>query len=218
MHLRLASRLALLPCLLMLGACATSRSTLSLQLPEQGTYVTGDKIAQIEAVTDARHFEADPDDPGTPSLKGGDKYALDAAGREKAIARKRNTYGMAIGDILLDGSDTVPSLTRELVAQGLRERGYRVLAPGESAPDGTLPVRVKVDEFWAWFTPGFWAATIEARVRTDIEFPGGRSAEVIGHGENTVQSGRDRNWQEAYERAFADYREKLRAALQATGL
>lgn len=218
MRLCLTSRLALLPFLLMLGACATSRSTLSLQLPEQGTYVTADKVAQIESVTDARHFEPDPDDPSTPSLKSGAKYTLDAAGRDKAIARKRNGYGMAMGDIMLEGDATVTSLARELVAQGLRERGYRVLAPGEAAPAGTVPVRVKVDEFWSWFTPGFWAATIEARVRTGIELPGGRNAEVVGYGENTVQSGRDRNWQEAYERAFADYREKLRAALQAAGL
>lgn len=218
MHFRLASRLALLPCLLMLGACATSRSTLSLQLPQQGTYVTADKVAQIEAVTDARHFEEDPDDPSTPSLKKGAKYALDAAGREKAIARKRNGYGMAIGDIVLEGDATVTSLTRELVAQGLRERGYRVLAPGEAAPEGALPVRVAIKEFWAWATPGFWAGTIEARVRTGIELPGGRNAEVVGYGENIVQTGRDLNWQQAYERAFADYREKLRAALQAAGL
>ena len=185
---------------------------------QQGTYVTADKVAQIETVTDARHFEEDPDDPSTPSLKKGEKYALDAAGREKAIARKRNGYGMAIGDILLEGDATVTSLTRELVAQGLRERGYRVLAPGEAAPEGTVPVRVKIDEFWAWLTPGFWAATIEARVRTGIELPGGRSAEVVGYGENIVQTGRDLNWQQAYERAFGDYREKLRAALQAAGL
>lgn len=218
MRLHQASRLAALPFLLMLGACATSRSTLSLQLPAQGTVVTGDKVAQIESVTDARRFEADPDDPSTPSLKKGEQYALDAAGRDKAIARKRNGYGMAIGDILLEGDATVTSLTRELVAQGLRERGYRVLGPDEPAPDGTVPVRVAVDEFWAWFTPGFWAATIEARVRTGITLPDGRKAEVLGYGENTVQSGRDRNWQEAYERAFADYREKLRAALQAAGL
>lgn len=218
MRLSLAARCALLPIVLMLSACATSRSDLTLRLPAQGTVVSSGKVAQIEAVTDDRRFEEDPDDPSTPSLKKGEKYALDASGRLKAIARKRNGYGMAIGDIMLEGGQTVDGLTRELVAQGLRERGYRVLEPGEAAPADAVPVRVSIREFWAWATPGFWAGSIEARVGTAITAGDGRSIEVGGYGRNIVQSGRDLNWQEAYDRAFADFRAKLASALQAAGL
>jgi len=218
MHYSSAARWALLPFVLLLSACATSRSDLALRLPEQGTVVASGKVAQIESVVDDRKFEDDPDEPSTPSLKKGSKYSLDATGRLKAIARKRNGYGMAIGDIMLEGDQTVDGLTRELVAQGLRERGYRVLAAGEAAPADVTPVRVSIKEFWAWATPGFWAGSIEARVRTAIDAGDGRNAEVSGYGENIVQSGRDLNWQEAYDRAFADYRAKLSAALQAAGL
>lgn len=210
--------LVLVPALLLLSACATSRSTLALNLPQQGTVVNADKVAVIGVVEDQRQFEEDPDDPSTPSLKKGEKYALDAEARKKAIARKRNGYGVAIGDIMLEGDATVDSLTRELVAQGLRERGYRVLAPGEAAPEGSVPLRVGIKEFWAWWTPGFWTAKIEARVRTSIDAPSGRSIKVTGYGENFVQNGRNLNWQQAYDRAFADYRVKLAAALQAAGL
>lgn len=213
-------RIALLPALLLLGACATNRSTLSLALPSEGTVVSGSKVAVIETVSDQRRFEADPDEPSTPSLKKGEKYSLDAQGRTKAIARKRNGYGMAIGDIMLEGDATVETLTRNLVAQGLRQRGYRVMERGEVAPSDALTLRVGVDEFWAWITPGMWAGTIEARVKTSIDASSGnnRTMQVLGYGENTVQTGRDLNWQQAYERAFSDYLAKFKAALETAGL
>jgi uncharacterized lipoprotein YajG len=214
------ARLALLPVLLLLGACATSRSTLTLAVPAQGTVVSGSKVAVIETVSDQRNFEEDPDEPSTPSLKKGEKYTLDAQGRSKAIARKRNGYGMAIGDIVLEGDATVETLTRELVTQGLRERGYQVVAAGAAAPADALKLRVNVNEFWAWITPGMWAGTIEARVKTNIQTSSERapSMDVLGYGENTVQTGRDLNWQQAYERSFNDYLGKLRAAFAAADL
>ena len=218
--LPLRARLALLPVLLLLGACATNRSTLTLAVPAQGTLVSGHKVAVIDTVTDQRTFEADPDQPSTPSLKKGAKYSLDAEGRSKAIARKRNGYGMAIGDIVLEGDATVQTLTRQLVTQGLQQRGYRVAAPGEAVPADALKLRVNVNEFWAWITPGMWAGTIEARVKTSIEASSDttRSIEVLGYGENIVQTGRDLNWQQAYERAFNDYLVKFKAALDVAGL
>lgn len=220
LDLNLRARLALLPIVLLLGACATSRSTLTLEIPTQGAVVAGNKVAVIDTVTDQRTFEADPDEPSTPSLKKGQKYTLDAQGRSKAIARKRNGYGMAIGDIVLEGDATVEALTRELVTQGLRQRGYQVAAAGEATPAGALKVRVNIREFWAWITPGMWAGTIEARVKTNIEATSDktRSIEVLGYGENIVQTGRDLNWQEAYERAFNDYLVKFNTALDAVGL
>lgn len=216
----LGVRIALLPALLLLGACATNRSTLTLAVPSDGAVVSGTKVAVIETVSDQRRFEDDPDEPSTPSLKKGDKYELDARGRTKAIARKRNGYGMAIGDIVLEGDATVETLTRNLVAQGLRQRGYRVMEPGEAAPADALTLRLGIDEFWAWITPGMWSGTIEARVKTRIDASSGsnRSLQVLGYGENSVQSGRDLNWQQAYDRAFLDYLEKFKAALDSAGL
>lgn len=219
-HVRTYARLILLPALLLLGACATNRSYLSLALPAPGTVVAGDKVAVIETVRDQRRFEADPDDPSTPSLKKGEKYTLDNQGRTQAIARKRNGYGMAIGDFLLEGNATVETVTRDLIAQGLRQRGYRVMEAGAAAPADALTLRVGIDEFWAWSTPGFWAGAIEARVKTAINASQGssRDIQVVGYGENIVQSGRETNWKQAYERAFEDYLAKLKTALDTVGL
>ncbi|MDN5780772.1 MAG: hypothetical protein L0H23_01900 [Luteimonas sp.] len=207
------------PLLLLLGACATNRSYLSLDVPATPVRVDAGKVAVIETVSDARLFEADPDEPSTPSLKKGEKYSLDAEGRKSAIARKRNGYGMAIGDILLQPPATVETITRELVAAGLQQQGYRI-APAGDAPADALKVKVTIKEFWAWFTPGFWAVEMEARLKTLLQFEGATTSEVevSGYGSNAGQSGRATNWKQAYDRAFEDYLEKQKAAFDQADL
>ncbi len=67
---------------------------------------------------------------------------------------------------------------------------------------------LNAQQFWAWFTPGFWSATIEAHIKTllTIASPNGqRKVTVTGYGRNSVQTGREANWQLAYQRAFKDY-------------
>ena len=214
-----AARAAVAVCALLLSACATNRSTLSLDVPSSGTHVDAGKVAVIGSVADARTFEEDPDDPSTPSLKKGARYALDAEGRKSAIARKRNGYGMAIGDIQLQPPQTVETIARQLVADGLQARGYRIV-DAAGAPPGALRVDVRIDGFWAWFTPGFWAVEMEARLKTLLRFEGAatREIEVAAYGSNAGQSGRAANWQEAYARAFRDYLDKQKAAFDQAGL
>lgn len=202
--------------LLLLGGCATTRGHTRLTVPEPAAIVTPSqaRVIVIDEVRDARQFQADPRDPSIPSLKPGENYQLDAQQRQTAIGRKRNTWGKAMGDWVLDGGQTVTSVTRDLVATTLESLGYRVEnGPGSNASAGH--VNVEIDQFWAWFTPGFWTATIEAEVKTRLRFsgPGGdRTIEVRGYGRNQVQTGREANWQLAYDRAFKDYEQNLRMA------
>ncbi|RNF82805.1 hypothetical protein [Montanilutibacter psychrotolerans] len=214
-------RLALLvPVLSALAACATNRSQISLTVPAPADFVvSADKTAVIETVADQRRFEAEPDEPSTPSLKKGRDFALDAEGRKAAIARKRNGYGMAIGDIVLQPPQTIETITRELVASGLQQRGYRVV-DATAAPSDALRVRVGVEEFWAWLTPGFWAIDMEARIKTQLQFEGVSSREinVAAYGKKTAPTGREDNWKQAYERVFVDHLEKQQAAFDQAGL
>lgn len=219
------ARLGLVLLLALLStACATSRGEMALGVPaaKQGIATPdGDRVAVIEWVRDQRVFETDPRDPSIPSLKKGGEYALDAEGRKRAIARKRNGYGMALGDILLEGGETVESLTRDLVTTGLHERGIRVLEPGADAPEDALRLRVGIKEFWAWFSPGFWSVSMEAKLRMDFEVvdsAGQRQFTVSAYGINKGQSGREANWRVAYDRAFEDYLAKQRDAFQRKGL
>src|SRR5688572_29725095 len=142
---------------------------MALTVPDAAVAGDGARVAVIESVTDLREFQDNPSDPSIPSLKKGDEFALDAEGRKRAIARKRNGYGKAMGDILLEGTETVETLSRDLVVRGLAERGYRVLDPGATAPSDALRVKVGVREFWAWFSPGFWTVSMEAKLKLDID-------------------------------------------------
>jgi hypothetical protein len=214
-----ALRMALLlSAVSMLGACATSRSQISLDVPAPAVVVSnGDKLAVIETVTDQRHFEADPDEPSTPSLKRGDKYTLDADGRKSAIARKRNGYGMAIGDIVLLPPQTVETIARDLVGAGLQQRGYRIVAAGD-APADALRVKVGIDEFWAWLTPGFWALDMESRLKTVMQVGDSQLVTVAAYGKKTAPTAREDNWKQAYDRVFQDYLQKQKAAFDELGL
>ena len=210
----------LLPCLLLLAACATNRSYINLSVPSGPTAAMGEKVAVIDSVSDQRRFEEDPDEPSTPSLKKGGNYALDIDGRKHAVARKRNGYGMAIGDIQLQGEQTVETIVRDLVKDGLQQHGYRVLEPGASAPEGALRVGVTIQEFWSWLTPGFWAVDMEAKIKALLKLSGAHDAEleVAAYGKKSAPTGRDDNFKQAYDRAFADYLAKQKAAMDQAGL
>jgi hypothetical protein len=207
-------------CLALLIGCATSRSYMRLDISDASATVTRPtgKAVVIDAVQDERRFEDDPPDPSVPSLKHGDDYKLDAAERKRAIARKRNGWGKAIGDILLEDGQTVETITRDLVAEGFARHGYQVLAPGAPPPPDAVHVQVDINEFWAWFTPGMWTVDMEGRIHTLIRTGSGVQLDVRAYGKNSGASGKEDNWREAYDRAFKDYEARFDEAFGRAGL
>jgi hypothetical protein len=210
---------AILP-LVLLGACATNRSHIDLAVPQPSApaLAQGSKIVVVDTVIDERRFEENPSDPSIPSLKKGRRYALDAEGRASAVARKRNGFGRAIGDIVLNPPQTVETLTRDLVRTGLGRRGYTVVDAAD-APDGATTLDVRIVRFWSWFTPGFWVVDMEATIDTLLTWQGALDGEatVTGYGKKSAPTGRDGNYIQAYDRAFADYLGNLDAALERAG-
>lgn len=216
-----SSRLiAVAGCLILLGGCATSRSYMRLDVSHSSATVTTPtgKAVAIDTVQDARKFEEKPSDPSVPSLKSGEEYKLDAEQRKRAIARKRNGYGMAMGDILLDGDQTVETLTRGLVADCFARHGFQVIAPGSAAPADALHVNTTIDEFWAWFTPGMWTVDMEAKIHTVIRTATGVQLDVRAYGKNSGGSGKEDNWREAFDRTFKDYAARCDEAVSRSGM
>jgi len=208
--------------LMLLGGCATTRSYTTLTVPSPASAVSSSpgKIVVINQVQDRREFQVDPRDPSIPSLKEGAGYQLSAEQRKAAIGRKRNTYGMAMGDYQLSGGQTVETLTHDLIATTLRSMGYQVSDEATTAQDAER-LNVTIRQFWAWMTPGFWTATIEAKLDTSLTFSGpsgSKSIEVTGYGRNQIQTGREANWQLTYDRAFRDYQKNLQQAMSNSGL
>ena len=215
------TRLVLAACsLVLLGGCATSRSYMRLDTSHSSATVTTatGKAVVIDSVQDARKFEEDPSDPSVPSLKKGVDYKLDVEQRKRAIARKRNGFGKAIGDIMLEDGQTVETLTRNLVSDGFARHGYQVLAPGAAPPADAVHVNVAIDEFWAWFTPGMWTVDMEAKVHTLIRTGTGVQLDVRAYGKNSGASGKEDNWREAFDRGFKEYAVRFDEAFSRSGM
>lgn len=205
---------------MLLAGCATNRSYMRLDISHSSATVTKPtgKAVVIDAVQDARKFEDDPSDPSVPSLKKGDDYKLDAERRKRAIARKRNSWGRAMGDIVLEDGQTVETLTRDLVTDGFARHGYQVLASNASPPADAVHVDVTIDEFWAWFTPGMWTVDMEGKIHTLIRTSTGVQLDVRAYGKNSGGSGKEANWREAFDRTFRDYAARFDEAFSRSGM
>ena len=210
MMLRLTTALAVL----FLAGCATNRGTMTLSVPEAAVSKSDGTPVYIDEIVDQRQFQDKPSDPSIPSLKGGASSAS-AEVKAKAIARKRNSYGMAMGDIVLEGDQTVIGVTRDLLRESLTDAGYTVVDDRRALGDDGMEIDVRIDRFWAWFTPGMWAVKMEVVIETALSVAQGgktRNVDIKAYSINKGQSGREGNWMEAYRRAFEDYKAKARSA------
>lgn len=90
--------------ILAMTGCATNRWVLNFVVPPTSNPKNGTPV-KIVKVTDLRKFELAPKQPNIPSLKNGE--ITEKAITSRAIARKRNSYGMALGDIPLPEGRTV---------------------------------------------------------------------------------------------------------------
>lgn len=169
--------LAMLVSLLVSG-CATNRGILDVRLNVPQNPASG-RVVTIVRVTDSRVFEEAPRSPSIPSLKG--REIVDKAITSRAIARKRNTYGKAIGDILLPENRTVENLVREALVKSFRESGYRVIDDATESKDNVVHIEADIEQFWSWVTPGFWAISIEFEAKVNIkgDVPSFKNGETV---------------------------------------
>lgn len=200
---------AVLAALPMITSCATSRGTLALDVQSSANPNSGPTV-QIVSVTDQRKFELKPSSPATPSLRDGQIHDQELTTR--AIARKRNGYGMALGDIVLEDGSDVETLIRNIVTQSLRQAGYRVLEADPSHSGQAVPLEVEIEKFWAWFQPGFWAAHLEFESQIKIfgpiaPFENGQVCQ--GHVRLATQAASSRAWRNAFNKGIADLQKDI---------
>jgi hypothetical protein len=150
-----------------LFGCVSSRSVLDVQAP-QSANGTGQKVSIV--AIDERHFEASPKQADTPSLKNSEEVG-DLSITQRAVGRKRNGYGMAMGDILLPEGMTVSQLVAKSVAEGYRKAGYQVVEKAERDGDAKA-VTVHITEFWSWFSPGAFSVALNNKARLNIATAG----------------------------------------------
>ncbi|PAA26114.1 flagellar biosynthesis protein [Pseudomonas fragi] len=135
--------------LVLLAGCATNRAEVDVLRSgdTQTPAPSNGKKVYISAVDD-RVFQIKPSSSDIPSLKYDE--IDDKSITERAIARKRNNFNMAIGDVLLPEGRTVSELVGNAVATAYRQAGYEVV----SSPDArdVSEVKVNIIEFWSWYS------------------------------------------------------------------
>lgn len=155
---RKTSKLSFITLMLVIATgCATSRGVIDI-VDEISLNPEAGQAIKFVRVTDNRDFQLNPRQADIPSLKHGE--IDDSSVTERAIARKRNSYGKALGDILLPEGKTVMDVVENRLTEGFRENGYRVITNKDAGYDTAIPIQVDINKFWGWFSPGFWSLGI----------------------------------------------------------
>jgi len=196
--------LLLLVSAIAITGCATSRGILEIETEVDENPVTGQAVTFVR-VSDNREFFIDPPQANMPSLKGGE--VGNSAITERAIARKRNGFGQALGDILLPEGETVAGLVEDRLTDGFRDNGYRVVTEGDSDFADAIPMEVDIDKFWGWFQPGFWEIKLQfeslIRIQGPLDpFVDGKSYENAS--ELGAQVASEKNWLKALQANLDD--------------
>ncbi|MFA5087656.1 MAG: hypothetical protein WC552_01325 [Candidatus Omnitrophota bacterium] len=197
--------------------CATNRGYLNIKVPEVTPAMSNGKQVYIRSITDNRQFQDNPISADIPSLGSGGLKNATAEVKSRAIARKRNGYGKALGDILLDEGQSVEKSVYDVTRNALYSLGYDVVnTPQEARPDAII-MDISVDKFWGWFVPGVWAISLKSEITTThtITVPRKDNPIVItATARNVCQSGNEANWKKVFRMVMDDFIQKARVEFQ----
>ena len=160
-------------------------------------------------VEDARAFHEEPPEASTPSLAGG---IASAAIKDRVVGRQRNSFGEAMGNVVLANGATVTSMIGEGLAAELERAGYRVVAEADATGE-EIDFNVRIRQFWAWFEPGFWSVALHARISTQIVVESQQPVTVEGQSDGSPAEANDAAWMEIVGKALEMYRNDAAAKL-----
>lgn len=191
----------------LLNGCATSRGLVSITTPTSDKVASGNGMEiYIRSVVDKRIFEEAPKSPDIPSLDPSEPQGEDI--KRRAIARKRNTYGKGLGDILLNEEQTVMSVITDSLRQAFIEEGYTVIGNSANLGNNSRIVDVEINKFWSWMNPGFWAITLSTEIGTDVILQGpgeGEKKSVYVKAADHFQTAVESNWLGVMHSALKEY-------------
>lgn len=194
------------------SGCATSTGTIEYdtsKLVKQNS-PSAQVSVFIKTITDERVFDEHTKDPSVPSVDGHSEYAKD-----HAIARKRNSYGKALGKIILPENQSVKGLSREAIESALHENGWKVVKDENDVTPETKLVNVKINKFWSWMNPGFWQITLTSNIEVTMDKAPktGELLTVEGKYAEGFQVGSGENWRTVMQKAYETFVYNLKQAL-----
>jgi hypothetical protein len=199
---------------IILTGCATSRSVLDVQVPTGQAIAASGKQVYINSVTEKRDFQVKPPTPDIPSLDPSEDQ--NDSIKSRAVGRKRNGYGKAMGDMLVKEGETVQSITYKSIREAFVEKGYSVLSNKDQITQDTYIVDATIDKFWAWMNPGFWSITLSSEISTDLTIQSGKIStpqKISVKAADSYQVATDGNWTEIIQKSLKLYIEELKSKL-----
>lgn len=178
---------------LALTGCVTNVSTLSpdtkfVDAAQKEKAELSTKTAFIRKVVDERKFRtnAAPDKP---------TWSNDGSHEEgRAIGRKRNSFGKALGGFVLPAGFTAADVVRKTLGEVLTANGYKVLGSEGDVKPETKVIDVDMTQFWMWMNPGFWQLTLSADINSTVRQEGAEPVNVKGEYHEGFQVGTDSNY------------------------
>jgi hypothetical protein len=198
------------------AGCATNRGIISLkQNPPKAPAQSIGKQVLINSVTDMREFQEKPLTQDIPSLGFGGASAASPEIKKRAIARKRNTYGKALGDILLEEGQSVETVMMEALNRSFVEMGYTVLKNQKDITPDTLVIDASIQKFWAYMTPGFWALALSTDISTTLQIKPPKAGQnqtdtITVKADDKFQTGSEGNWVAIIHQALNKYVEQVK--------
>lgn len=200
--------LIILVLIFMISGCATNRGYLNMIMPVAELTDPNGKQVYIRSIQDNRDFQDNPSSANIPSLGFGGLQNSSEEIRSRAIARKRNAFGKALGDILLKEGHTVETVIYESVKNSLYSLGYTVVSNKDEAEEDAIIMDITIDKYWAWFVPGFWVLSLEAEISTatNVIYPEKKEPIVINVSAiNKCGAANTSNWEEVFKRVLQAY-------------
>lgn len=153
-----------------------------------------------------------------PSLGFGGAESSTKELKLRAIGRKRNSFGQALGDILLEPGQTVETVIANTLKRSFTEAGYKVLTNKENITEDAIVLKVSIEKFWAYMTPGFWAITLSSDISTNIEITqnGIDTITITVHSEGKYRVGTEGNWMEIIHESLQKYISEVKKAMRKT--
>ncbi len=193
---------------LFFSGCAAKRGEVALQVPTAKAEATpsNGKQIYINSVVDKRVFEVKPPEPNIPSLDPSE--AQTDAIKARAVARKRNGYGMAMGDIVLNADQTVNSVIKDSLIEAFTGNGYHVIETKDQITPQTYIADIQILKFWSWMNPGAFAITLSCEIETNVNVQ--KEGNLENHSlhvkaADSFQMGTESNYIEIMQKALQQY-------------
>lgn len=193
-----------------LSACAVNRSTVSVDVPEATPGTSNGISVKIVEVKDNRLFEFRPADPNIPSLSESEQNNKSVEAR--AIGRKRNGFGKALGDVLLPEDQTIAALVEKTVANAFVEAGFNVVKEEDAGYAKAVPVKAGIIQFWSWIEWGFTQLPLHTITEVEIVAPVGELKKGIEVENEVVKSHMavfETDWQKNMDAALVELQAKI---------